>query len=294
VLLQGLGSYIENAGARSTSQGWYRSVQGRSAVSIEMSSDGIWCATAMPGGDEQKLLLWRTDKQAIPNAIVNQSFVTGLTGKDATGNDLTNSACIVNLGGEIGIPTNQRYLLPDSIMFVRDGILFLMETKLDTIYGMSLVDGHLSSKSVNSRTTVNSAGTGPSSNSTDGMYIPDQDYLHGFMQKAMFSVQFAFSGETPAAGEEGPAKVAFVAGDNKSLSVWSDLSAQPRDGYMMRGNRNKALLFLETATGGTGLDLGSSTIKDLTGSDSRVYGDLLTPGRPGEEQDYVTVSPDGK
>ena len=73
--------------------------------------------------------------------------------------------------------------------------------------------------------------------------------------------------------------MAFVAGDNKYLGAYSDLSAQPRDGYAQNASRNKSLLFLELDPTRDDLDLGdsSTTLKDLTGGDSRIYGDLLTP-----------------
>jgi hypothetical protein len=43
-----------------------------------------------------------------------------------------------------------------------------------------------------------------------------------------------------------------------------------------------------------GLDLGGSALRDLTGSNSTIYGDLLSPGRFGEELDFLSVSDDGK
>jgi hypothetical protein len=299
VQIQGMGSYIESTGGSSaTGTGWYEQVQGRSATSLAMSADGLWCATAMPGGAEQKILLFRTDKAPIPDAILAQSYVRPLDGLDADGSVLSNSACIIEPGGETAggklINENQRYLLPDSLMFVHEGLLFLNETNLDFVFGISLVDGHLSSKDLNGRTSVNGAGTGRQSvTSNDGQFVPDQDYLRGLQGVQYFSVQFAFKGNRPAAGSAGPDKVAFVAGDNKLLGVLGDLSAQPRDGYVMNANRNKSLLFLELVDGAAGLDLGASTLKDLTGSDSDVYGDLLTPGRLGEELDHVAVSDSG-
>ncbi|MHC4491531.1 MAG: hypothetical protein ACYTDU_07900 [Planctomycetota bacterium] len=299
VQIQGLGSYIESTGGSSaTSTGWYEQVQGRSATSLAMSADGLWCATAMPGGDEQKILLFRTDKQPIPAAIRGQTYVTALNGVDADGSVLSNSACIIEPGGETAdgqlINESQRYLLPDSLMFVRDGLLFLNETNLDYVFGISLADGHLSSKDLNARTAINSAGTGGQAvTSNDGQFVPDQDYLRGLQGGQYFSVQFAFKGNRPVAGSTGPDKVAFVAGDNKLLGVLSDLSAQSRDGYVMNANRNKSLFFLELASGATGLDLGNSTLNDLTGGDADIYGDLLTPGRLGEELDHVAVSDSG-
>ena len=303
VHLQGLGSYLES-GTRSSNG---RLEQGRTAVSVAASADGVWCATALPGGDEPKLLLWRTDKQPIPAAMLAQSHVRGLSGVDAAGASLPNASCVVDLGGAsasgITLGSNPRYLLPDSLMFVRDGLLFLMERQMNYVFGVSLVDGHLSAKSVNSRSQlVSGMSTGPSANSVDGMYIPDQDTLRGQKAPDASMVQFSFTGNRPAAGEEGPDKVAFVAGDNYSLysfddynSTYVNLSSDSvRHGYAQSGNRRKALLFLETSTGAGGLDLAASVLKDLTGNNSNVNGDLLTPGRPGEELDFLAVSPDGK
>ena len=301
VQLQGMGSYIEaTVYSSSTPDGWSKTPQGRTATSLAMSADGKWCATAMPGGDEQKILLFRTDQQPIPTAILNQGYVTGVNGLDTDGNTFTNSACIIEPGGENAsgfiIEQNQRYLLPDSLMFVDGGLLFLNERDLDRILGFSLADGDLSSRYLNSRTPVNGASSGPSANYLDGQFVPDNDWLRGLQAGQYYTAQFAFTGNKPAAGSTGPDKVAFVAGDNYYLGVYTDLSAQPRDGYIMTANRYKSLLYLELDPTRDDLDLGAAgtTLKDLTGNTSYIYGDLLTPGRPGEEQDWVTVSDSGK
>ncbi|MGH7163724.1 MAG: hypothetical protein ACREID_09590, partial [Planctomycetota bacterium] len=307
VLSQGLGSYLEAAQSTSAN-GWNRTTQGRSGVSVAVSADGKWAATAMPGGDGQKILLWKTDKTQIPSAITSQGYVTALTGKDSSGADLPNSACIVNLGGQdfsgTVIPQNQAHLLADSLCFVRDGLIFLntgniaslggspgSPTYMDRIFGVSLIDGHLSSKQVPST-------GGVSIDPNDGMYIPDNDYLRADMAQANFSVQFAFTGKSPLAGEEGPERVAFIAGDNHSLLSFTSDTPAPRDGYIQRGNRNKQLYVLQMSTyaasGQSGLDLDQDAITTLLPNDNRVYGDLLTPGRPGEEQDWCTMSPDGR
>ncbi|MHC5049636.1 MAG: hypothetical protein ACYTGK_03370, partial [Planctomycetota bacterium] len=298
VQLQGLGSYIEGVQYTSSS-GWSKTPQGRTATSLAMSADGTWCATAMPGGDEQKILLFRTDGQPIPTAILSQPYVTGIDGLDKDGATFANSACIIEPGGESAsgrtINQNQAYLLPDSLMFVDGGLLFLNQTNLDYIFGFSLADGDLSSRNLNSRSSINGAGTGYSANSTDGQFIPDNEWLRGLLAGGYFSVQFSFTGNKPAANSAGPDKVAFVAGDNYYLSAYSDLSAQPRDGYVMCANRYKSLLFLELDPTRDDLDLSdtSTTLKDLTGNTSLVYGDLLPPGRFGEEQDWVAVSDSG-
>jgi len=301
VLGQGLGTYIDDYGtSANSSQAWYKQTQGRSAVSVAMSSDGIWCATALPGGNEQRILLWRTDKKPIPAAMLGQSYVTPLAGEDAVG-AVPDLSCIINLGGESAsgtvIASNQRYLYPDSLKFVRDGLLFLNETQVDRVFGISLIDGSLSSRSIapGSRTTVNGAGTGPAplGFATVGQYPPDQDYLRGQNGSQGFAVQFSFAGNEPAAGSTGPDKLALVAGDMRNFSVLTDLGSQPRDGYAVMSNRDMSLLFLELAAG-PGLDLAAAGLKDLTGNDADIYGDLLTPGRFGEEHDWLEVSPDGK
>jgi len=287
LLVTGLGCYIETFSSTSAS-GWSRVSMGRSAISVAMSADGLWAATALPGGDGPKFLLWRTDKQPIPTAIRSRVFVTSLAGKDASGATLANSACIVNLhdsGNASGVDltgTDSRILLPDSLCFVQDGLLFLLEGRLDRVFGMSLVDGHLSSVLV------------PGSDPATGMYIPDQDYLRGAVAQVNFSAQFAFAGNRPPAGEEGSDKLAFVAGLNSVTDVLTDLPARSRDGYVQKGNRDKNVFFLELAKNATiGLDLGAAnaTLRNLT---SGLTGDFLTPGRIGEEQDWLAVSPDGK
>jgi len=305
VHMQGTSTYIEPySSSRNTSSGWYMGSLGRTATSVAMSADGVWCATALPGGsNSQKILLWRTDKQEIPAAILSQSYATTLTGKklDASGTlvDFPNSACILTVGGEqasgVTIAANQRYLLPDSLMFVQDGLLFLNETQFDHLFGVSLVDGHLSSADLNSAAAVNSAGNGPGVSSTNGWYIPDNDYLRGAVAPTPFSAQFAYTGSRPQPGEEGPAHIAFVAGANAFVGALSDLSGYPRCGYAVHGNRNKTLFYMAFNTAsGTGLDLASSTLRDLTGNNSTIYGDLLTPGRFGEELDFLALSDDGK
>ncbi len=305
VHMHGTSSYLEpysSNTATSTGGGWYMSSLGRSATSVAMSADGIWCATALAGGsNSQKILLWRTDKQAIPAAIRAQVFATSLTGKSVgpTGAlvDFPNSAVILTIGGVGGLTTNQRHLLPDSLMFVRDGLIFLNETQLDRVFGLSLVDGHVSSVALVTRVAVNSAGTGPAASATLGQFIPDNDYMRAGICPSTTAAQFAFAGDKPAAGEEGPANVAFVAGSNGSFLALTDLPATyPRQGYCTSSSRDKSLLFLVLGTGATGLDLGvaPTALRDLTGSSSTVYGDLLSPGRFGEELDFLAVSDDGK
>jgi len=150
-----------------------------------------------------------------------------------------------------------------------------------------------------------------------GQPVPDQDYCLGQKRTVHSSVQFSFTGNRPEDDEAGPAKVAFIAG-----RLFNSLS--PMDAYSVRNNQTnrfyyrlsddavrkgfsqgctgpKAVLFLEIPdgqelpAGGNGLDLGGSgtVIKDLTGHEKWICGDFLTPGRLGEELDFVAVSPDG-
>jgi hypothetical protein len=317
VHMHGTSTYLEpySAGLDTASgSGWYMGSLGRTATSVAMSADGIWCATALPGGTNvQKILLWRTDKQPIPAGILAQvAFVVPLTGKQVgpagTLVDFPDSACILKVGGQTAsgtvITANQRFLLPDSLMFVRDGLLFLNETQLDRVFGVSLVDGHLSSKSLNTgAVTVNGAGLGPLVSASTGQFIPDNDYLRGNVAQNTAGAQFAFAGDKPATPgvnpplpiEEGPANVSFVAGTNASLSALADLSGYPRAGYVMSASRNKTLFFMALSTTALGgLDVAASTLRDLTGNTSTVYGDLLTPGRSGEELDFLALSDDGR
>lgn len=298
--LNGGGTYLQTyAAASDNSNGWYMQSLGRTATSVAMSSDGVWCATALPGGSNvQKLLLWRTDRQPIPDRILAQPYAIALDGKYADGTAFRNSACILKVGGQTASGTvlskNQRHLLPDSLLFVENGLLFLNETQLDRVFGLSLLDGRLSSVDLNkARTQVNGAGTGPPVTAATGQFVPDQDYLRGQGGAQGFGAQFAFAGDKPDPGEEGPDRVAFVAGSNAFLGPLTDLPGLPRQGYAIHANRDKALLFLELDTANGGLDLSTSKLRDLTGSDPHVYGDLLTPGRLGEELDYLALSDDG-
>jgi hypothetical protein len=324
--IHGGGTYLQQystANHQTTgSAGYYMQSMGRTATSVAMSADGKWCATALVGGgtlgttDDQKILLWRTDNQPIPAAILGQSFAEGVPWIDETwtARAATDSprAVILKLGGETasGVviarpPTPpspavqtvdaSRYLLPDSLMFVENGLLFLNETQLDRIFGVSLVDGHLSSISLASRVQVNGAGMGPAASSANGQFVPDNDILRGCQTAQTVGTQYSFAGNKPAAGEEGPNKIAFVAGTHTFLAALTDLSASyPRQGYASAANSNKSLLHMDLSTaGGTGLELSSSPLRDLTGSDPDVYGDLLSPGRFGEEHDFLVLSDDG-
>ncbi|HEX5137116.1 MAG TPA: hypothetical protein VFY93_09100, partial [Planctomycetota bacterium] len=288
------------ASASDSAQGYYMQSLGRTATSVAMSQDGRWCATALQGGSNaQKILLWRNDRQGIPAAILARPFAVALDGRNADGTKLEHSACILKVGGQQAgtavLTKNQRHLLPDSLLFVENGLLFLNETELDRVFGMSLVDGHLSSVDLNAaRQEVNGAGLGPAVSAATGQFVPDQDYLNGQGGAQGFGAQFAFAGDKPDPGEEGPDRIAFVAGSNAFLGALSDLDGYTRSGYALHANRDKALLFLDLDTANGGLDLGTSTLKDLTGGDPAVHGDLLTPGRLGEELDYLALSDDGR
>ena len=308
--VQGLSAYIESTSSGSSG----RDVSGRTGTSVAVSANGVWSATVMPGGDGPLFLLWRNDGIAIPTAILSQSYVSPVSGVDVDGNDISGNqaqACIVRVGGQQtnggsgpDLLNDQRYLLPDSIMFVEGGLLFLMENQLDYVFGFNLEDATFSAADLNSRTAISSAqGTSATTapvNAGDGILVPDTDILRGMKQVDGTMAQFVFAGNEPADGAEGPNKVALVAGDTWTLvrfddnsSSYSKLKDRARSGYSQAGDRNRALLFIEMDTTG-GLDLGNSTVKDLSGSDNRVYGDLLTPGRMGEEADFMNVSPDGK
>jgi len=296
--LAGCGAFIENP--EQSSNG--RTSLGRTGSTVAVSADGLWGATALVGASGPRFLLWRNDMAPIPAAILGQPFVTALNGVDDMGNTLSDSACIVDVST---YGSDNRYLLRDSLMFVKDGLLFLMERRLDYIHGMSLVDGHLSTRYVNSRTALSGTqGTGPSAYYLRGQAVPDNDYLQGLKRIMPSMAQFSFTGNATQPGEEGPDKVAFIAGtyynlDPMAASLYASsyyrLSNDvPHKGYGQGFTGNKAVLFMEMPTGASGLDLGSATIKDLSGNNSNIYGDFLTPGRPGEELDFVAVSPDGK
>jgi hypothetical protein len=232
--------------------------------------------------------------------MLSQSYAEGVPGVGEDGvTTFTDRAVLLKLGGAsasgTSINSNPRYLLPDSLMFVENGLLFLNETQLDRVFGVSLVDGHLSSIGLSSRTQVNGAGVGPAASGSLGQFIPDNDYMRAGICPSTTAAQFAFAGDKPAAGEEGPANVAFVAGGNGSLYAMTDLSGYPRAGYCTSASRDKSLLFLALSTSGAaGLDLAASALRDLTGGSSAIYGDLLSPGRYGEELDFLSVSDDGK
>ncbi|MHC4224281.1 MAG: hypothetical protein ACYSUN_09855, partial [Planctomycetota bacterium] len=138
----GLGYYLYSGRANYGSGqygGPYRQTMGRTGVSVAASADGTWMATALPGptaGADAKFLLWRTDQQAIPASIISQTYVTGLTGYNLDGTTLpTTQACIVTLSdedavtdfGAVNIDGDQDNFLPDSLCFVEDGIVFLMQ-----------------------------------------------------------------------------------------------------------------------------------------------------------------------
>jgi hypothetical protein len=313
----------------STGGGWYMRPLGRTATSVAMSADGKWCATALVGqaslgANQQKFLLWRTDNQPIPAAFLGQSFIEGVPWVDEAGTAhlATDNprAVIVKVGGQVAstttITANQRFLLPDSLMFVEGGLLFLNESQLQMVFGMSLLDGHLSSINLNTRVAVNGAGTGPTVDATYGQFVPDTDKLVAGITSAAHGVQFSFAGNKPAAGTTGPKRVAFVAGTMNLTSSYnetspysssypgpsggyvgalSEMSASswPRQGYSQNGNANKSLIFMDLTTTGGSLELSTSTLRDLTGNSAAVYGDLLTPGRFGENLDRLVLSDDG-
>jgi hypothetical protein len=294
--------------------GYYMNSIGRTATSVAMSMDGKWCATAIVGAPTQTILLWRTDNQPIPAAILGLTYAEGVPGMDEDGvTAFSNRAVLLKVGGQSAsgtvITSNQRYLLPDSIMFVENGILFLNETQLDRVFGVSLIDGHLSSISINAaRAQVNGAGVGPTVSATAGQFIPDNDCQVGCVAPQTVGTQYSFAGNKTAAGEEGPNKVAFVAGAagvtgaygylmggfRGALSDLTPATSYPRQGYASAANADMSLYYMAlSTTGATGLEVSASTLRDLTGNDPDVTGDLLTPGRFGEELDRLVLSDDG-
>jgi hypothetical protein len=303
----GLGVYIEDHGNGTTSSnGWQANSMGRTAVSVAASADGLWCATALLQGDAQKILIWRTDGETIDDAITGQTHVTGISGADKNGNAITNSAAIIDVGG---VSSNPNDLLPDSLMFVEGGLVFLKYTdasstdySLNMIFGLNLVDGTLS------KTDINNAGSVVSSESPGkhnwssrmyryGIFIPDQDTGYGNCAQTSSGAQFAFTGNQPAtATSEGPNALAFIAGDNLNLTRNTRSSATPREGFEVRANKAKSVFFMEINGDADtdGLDLATSKITDLSGADSRIYGDYLPPGRRGEGREWLKMSDDGR
>ncbi|MEM9304989.1 MAG: hypothetical protein AAGE01_22950, partial [Pseudomonadota bacterium] len=153
---QGLGVFMENrisAGSQS-GFGWYTGSFGGTASSVAVSADGLWCATGLMGGDSQKILVWRTDGESVDAAITGQSYVTGVDGFDSDGNTITNASAIIDVGGTA---SNADDLLPDTLMFVEGGLIFMRYTltgtsdyALDTIYGVNMETGDLTERSMNS------------------------------------------------------------------------------------------------------------------------------------------------
>jgi len=298
----GLGSMLENISTSAVSnQGWRAYDFGRGGVSVAMSDDGLWCATAMAGGDQQKIAIWRTDGEPLTD-IVDGATVVGVDGIDSEGNTLTNSSAIINVGGNAATAND---ILPDSIKFVEGGLIFMRFTdttsttvySMNKIFGFSLKTGALSEINIQTaRQPVGTGGNGPSLFGTrECRYVPDQDQVRGLLVSQACLSQFAWTGNKAADGETGPNAIAFTAGQMYDVERMAYTAAVDREGFIVEGNRNMSLFFLEfDGTGAGGLDLASATIKDLTGSTNTIYGDLLTPGRPGERLDFVTVSGNGK
>ncbi|MHC4940922.1 MAG: hypothetical protein ACYTHK_18430, partial [Planctomycetota bacterium] len=301
---QGLGVYMEDHGSgTSSSNGWNANSMGRTAVSVAASADGLWCATALMGGGTQKILIWRTDGAAIDGAVTGQAHVTPLTGKDQAGADIVGHAAIIDVGGDTN---NSRDLLPDSLKFVDGGLVFLKFTDSDQfdyslgkVFGFNLVDGSLSVADIDNAVDVdggiNNRRSWGFALDRYGIFIPDQDAGFGNCAHTSTGAQFAFAGNEAAAGSEGPTALAFIAGDNLNLNRNTRTSAIFRLGFEVRGNRQKSLYFMEVNSdaGTNGLSLGNATITDLSGTDSRIYGDFLPPGRRGEGRQWLKVSNDG-
>ncbi|MHC4939006.1 MAG: hypothetical protein ACYTHK_08560, partial [Planctomycetota bacterium] len=303
---QGLGSYMEDRGTGTTSaNGWQANSMGRTAVSVAASADGLWCATALLGGDSQRILIWKTDGSAISNAITAQGHVTALTGKDQAGNETPGSAAIIDVGGDIN---NANDLLPDSLKFVDGGLVYLRYTDtgtssytLNKVFGFNLVDGSLSDLTITTDAievdSDQTTGTRswPSMYSR-GIFIPDQDTGYGNCAQTSTGAQFAFTANKPETGALGPNALAFIAGDNYTLVRNTRSSVIFREGFEVSANRAKSLYFLRlNADASTdGLDLASSELTDLSGTDSRISGDFLPPGRRGQGRQWLKMSDDGR
>ncbi|MHC4952383.1 MAG: hypothetical protein ACYTGZ_00710 [Planctomycetota bacterium] len=303
---QGLGVYIENLSTSSASgTGWYAYDMGRGSSSVAVSADGVWCATAMPGGDQQKIALWRTDGLDVDdgNSInIDGTTIVGVPGFDEKG-DATNKACVIlNLGGSTA---NDNDILPDSLMFVEGGLIFARYTttgsssySMDTIFGFSTKNGAFTSISMNN-TTNEYGGNGITVANREGRYIPDQDQIRGPSTSQTCLSQFSWAGNKPAENQTGPNTIAFTGGSMYDVERNNYHGSIDREGFRVEGNRNQALFVLKLdGTGSDGLNLQGGTAKaqidELTGNSSLVYGDLLTPGRPGEMLDFLKVSGDGK
>ena len=299
----GLGNYIENLSTSSASgTGWYSYDLGRGGVSVAVSDDGLWCATAMPGGDQQKIAIWRTDGKAVNDGfdITGAGNVVLVDGVDADGNTLSNTAGIINLGGNTG---NDNDILPDSLKFVEGGLIFMRFTEgsstsysMNKIFGFSMKSGELTQININSADALPGISKGPYTLSTkESRYVPDQDQIRGLNANQTCLSQWSWAGAEAADGETGPNAIAFIGGQMYDVERNSYISTIDREGFRVEGNRNQQLYFMQfDGTGADGLDLGTAKITDLTGNDSDIYGDLLTPGRPGERLDFLKVSKNGK
>ncbi|MHC4957379.1 MAG: hypothetical protein ACYTGN_03315 [Planctomycetota bacterium] len=295
-LLYGVGSYIMSSTTASTSA----HATMRTATTVAMSADGAWCASAMPGAGIGKILVWRTTRSDDGNGglkIDSVPFADGghiklLDGKDEDGVTVPATAAVFTIEDD----TSNR-LLADSLMFVDGGLLFMIHGQMSTIFGIDLVDGSIDSISLNG-TTDASHGSGPSATST-GMPMPDTDTLRAFVVNPNDSAQFLFAGDKPEPGTTGPDTIAFVAGamrNSQSIGIDSGMESNHGiGGYFAVNNRNKAMMSLALATDANGgIDLAGSSLRDLTGNSSLVYGDLLAPGRDGEHLGFLNISDDGR
>jgi hypothetical protein len=187
--------------------------------------------------------------------------------------------------GAVNIDGDQDNFLPDSLCFVEDGIVFLMQGQFDYVFGFSLGNGQLTAVEV------------PGVDEDGGFYIPDNDKARAYMTEAQQSAQFAFATDEPDSvynHAAGPDVLAFVAGDNVLTEELTDLSTQARDGWGQIGNDIKDVFTLELVATGNGLDLSQATLTNQTENSTWVAGDFLTPGRLGEGLDFMAVSPDGE
>jgi hypothetical protein len=157
---------------------------------------------------------------------------------------------------------------------------------MNRIFGMSLVDGDVTQVQINS-------------NTLEGQFIPDQDNLRLAIASAAYGNQFAFAFDEPEPDSEGPDQIAVIGND---LRFYREIPLDLRPGGTSRGvhagfinkaNATRQLYYLNLGTGGD-LDMGAVTVENLSsGTNKGDQGDFMPPGRLGEENDYMAMSPDG-
>ena len=117
--------------------------------------------------------------------------------------------------------------------------------------------------------------------------------------QAGYGNQFAYAFDEPEPDSEGPDQIAVIGNDLNLYREWN-LSLSPggtsrgvHAGYVNKANATRQLYYLDLGTGGD-LDLDLVIVENLSsGSNAGDQGDLMPPGRLGEENDYMAMSPDG-